>query len=101
RTSPRARRSRCGRSRAMSPNLRAQPNRASVRWSGKPLALGRPAASSRIETMRLAGIHDAEAVAFGVRKDDVVGIRWSLVPVHFGGAQRLQALHLAALVICV
>ena len=42
-----------------------------------------------------------ETVAFGVGKDDVIGVRRSLVPVHLSRAQRLQPLHLPGLVLRV
>jgi hypothetical protein len=45
-------------------------------------------------------IHDAEAVALGVGKDHVVGVRWSLVPMHFSSAQCLQPLYLVGLILC-
>jgi hypothetical protein len=35
----------------------------------------------------LVRVYDAETVAFRIGQDSVVGIRWSLAPMHLGGAQ--------------
>ena len=48
---------------------------------------------------RLTGRDDAEAVAFRVLHDDVVGIRWLLVPVHPTGPERFEPAHLGILII--
>jgi hypothetical protein len=47
----------------------------------------------------LCGIYDAEAIAFRIGEDYVVSVRGSFAPVHFGSAQRDQALDLSSLIV--
>lgn len=47
----------------------------------------------------LAYIHHAEAIAFRVGQDNVVGVRWTFVPVHLSSAQGQQAGHFSGLVL--
>src|SRR5712691_6925410 len=50
---------------------------------------------------RLAGVHDAEAIALRIGQDDVVRVRRSLVPMDLGGTQRQQALNFSRLILRV
>src|SRR5207247_2768583 len=56
---------------------------------------------ARKEWFSSRDVDDTEAVALGVGENHVVGIGGPLVPVHLGGAERLQAVYLSRLVLRV
>src|SRR4051812_14508242 len=91
---------------ATNPNLFGQRDSSPRLRNFQVAALARPwcgggtsaASEQRLVGGVLADVHHAETVSFGIGEDDVIRVRWSLVPVDLGCTQREQALDLARLI---